>query len=128
MVQCKVQRKARREPHQNTSCPNRREGGQPHFKKLKQNNFLREGVTEHIVKNRNTLFCMICSLIKISLSKIGWEGGGSASIWIMCLNILFVFLKVPLIRDRSCSYLICHLVPTILPAYLQYILCQCFPM
>ena len=71
---------------------------------------------------------MINTLSEINLSKIGLEGGGSTSIWIMCLNILFVFLKVPLIRDRSCSYLICHLVPTILPAYLQYILCQCFPM
>ena len=27
-----------------------------------------------------------------TLSKIGWEGGGSTSIWIMSLNILFVFL------------------------------------
>ena len=28
---------------------------------------------------------------KINLSKIGWEGGGSTSIWIMSLNTLFVF-------------------------------------
>ena len=34
---------------------------------------------------------MINSLSKINLSKIGWEGGGSTSIWIMSLNILFVF-------------------------------------
>ena len=34
---------------------------------------------------------MIISLSKINLSKIGWEGGGSTSIWIMSLNILFVF-------------------------------------
>ena len=32
---------------------------------------------------------MINSLSKINLSKIGWEGGGSTSIWIMSLNILF---------------------------------------
>ena len=26
-----------------------------------------------------------------TLSKIGWEGGGSTSFWIMSVNILFVF-------------------------------------
>ena len=39
---------------------------------------------------------MINTLSKINLSKIGWEGGGSTSIWIMSLNIQFVFLRVPL--------------------------------
>ena len=34
---------------------------------------------------------MINTLSKIHLSKIGWEGGRSTSIWIMSLNILFVF-------------------------------------
>ena len=33
---------------------------------------------------------MINSLSKINLSKIGWDGGGSTSIWIMYLDILFV--------------------------------------
>ena len=27
----------------------------------------------------------------------------------------------PMLRDKSCPYLVCHLVLTILPAYLQYI-------
>ena len=35
---------------------------------------------------------MISALSRINLSKIGWEGGGPTSIWIMSLNILFVFL------------------------------------
>ena len=35
---------------------------------------------------------MINTLSKKNLSKLGWEGGGSTSIWIMSLNILFVFL------------------------------------
>ena len=34
---------------------------------------------------------MINTLAKINLSKIGWEGGRSTSIWIMSLNILFGF-------------------------------------
>ena len=34
---------------------------------------------------------MINTLSKIDLSKIRWEGGGSTSIWIMSLNILFFF-------------------------------------
>ena len=34
---------------------------------------------------------MINTLSKIDLSKIRWEGGGSTSIWIMSLNILFVY-------------------------------------
>ena len=38
---------------------------------------------------------MINTLSKINLSKIGWEGGRSTSIWIMPLNILF-FFRVPL--------------------------------
>jgi len=38
---------------------------------------------------------MINTLSKINLSKIGWEGGRSTSIWIMSLNILF-FLEYPL--------------------------------
>ena len=33
----------------------------------------------------------INTVSKINLSKIGWEGGGSSSIWIMSLNIMFVF-------------------------------------
>ena len=32
---------------------------------------------------------MINTLLKIDLSKIGWEGGRSTSIWITSLNILF---------------------------------------
>ena len=36
---------------------------------------------------------MINTLSKINLSKIGWEGGRSTSIWIMSLNILFVFFE-----------------------------------
>ena len=32
---------------------------------------------------------MINTVSKINLSKIGWEGGGSTSIWIMSLNTLF---------------------------------------
>ena len=34
---------------------------------------------------------MINTLSKINLSKIGWEGGGSTSIWIMFVNILLLF-------------------------------------
>ena len=34
---------------------------------------------------------MVNTLSKINLSKIGWEGGGSTSIWIMSVNILCVF-------------------------------------
>ena len=34
---------------------------------------------------------MINTMPKINLSKIGGEGGGSTSIWIMSVNILFVF-------------------------------------
>ena len=37
---------------------------------------------------------MINTLSKMNLSEIGWEGGGSTSIWIMSLNILF-FLEYP---------------------------------
>ena len=33
----------------------------------------------------------INTVSKINLSKIGWEGEGSTSIWIISLNILFVF-------------------------------------
>ena len=40
---------------------------------------------------------MINTLSKINLSKIGWEGGGSTSIWIMSLNILGGFLTATLI-------------------------------
>ena len=39
---------------------------------------------------------MINTLSKINLSKIGWEGGRSTSIWIMSLNILFFFGDHPL--------------------------------
>ena len=38
---------------------------------------------------------MINTLSKINLSKIGWEGGRSTSIWIMSLNILGFFLEYP---------------------------------
>ena len=38
---------------------------------------------------------MFNSLPKINLSKIGWEGGGSTSIWIMSLNILFFLDGTP---------------------------------
>ena len=34
---------------------------------------------------------MMNTLSKNNLSKIGWEGGGSTSIWIMSINILFLF-------------------------------------
>ena len=46
---------------------------------------------------------MINTLSKIKLSKIGWEGRGSTSIWIMSLDILFVcFLTAPLnVHDFS---------------------------
>ena len=39
---------------------------------------------------------MINTVSKINLSKIGWEGGDSTSIWIMSLNILLFFLTPPL--------------------------------
>ena len=38
---------------------------------------------------------MINTLSKINLSKIGWEGGGSTSVWIMSLNILGFFGDYP---------------------------------
>ena len=39
---------------------------------------------------------MINTLSKINLSKIGWAGGGSTSIWIMSLNItVFLFEITP---------------------------------
>ena len=37
----------------------------------------------------------INTVSKIDLSKIGWEGGGSTSIWIMYLNILGFFYGTP---------------------------------
>ena len=40
---------------------------------------------------------MINTVSKINLSEIGYEGGGSTSIWIKSLNILFFFLTLPLI-------------------------------
>ena len=43
---------------------------------------------------------MIKTLSKIYLSKIGLEGGGSTSIWVMSLDILFVFLRVPLSLEQ----------------------------
>ena len=39
---------------------------------------------------------MINTLSKINLSKIGREGGRSTLIWIMSLDILFVFFRLPL--------------------------------
>ena len=42
---------------------------------------------------------MMNTLSKINLSKIEWEGGWSTLIWIMSLNILFVFLRVPLTEN-----------------------------
>ena len=36
---------------------------------------------------------MINTLSKINLSKIGWQGGRSTSIWIMTLNILLLFFE-----------------------------------
>ena len=38
---------------------------------------------------------MINTLSKIHLSKIGWEGGGSTSIWMMSANILCFFYDTP---------------------------------
>ena len=46
------------------------------------------------VKNSMGEVNMINTVSKINLSKIGWEGGGSTSIWIMSLNILFCFFYV----------------------------------
>ena len=43
---------------------------------------------------------MINTLSKINLSKIGWKGGRSTSIWIMSLNVLF-FLEHPLGKELS---------------------------
>ena len=43
---------------------------------------------------------MINTLSKIDLSKIGWEGGGSTSIWIMSVNILCVFYGTPNVIDN----------------------------
>ena len=37
---------------------------------------------------------MINTLSKIDLAKIGWEIGGSTSIWIMSLNMLFFELSI----------------------------------
>ena len=42
---------------------------------------------------------MINTLSKINLSKIGWEGGGSTSIWIMSVNILGFFWTAPLSKQ-----------------------------
>ena len=39
---------------------------------------------------------MINTLSKINLSKIGYEGGRSTSIWIMSTNILGFFWTLPL--------------------------------
>ena len=39
---------------------------------------------------------MINTVLRINLSKIGWEGGGSTSIWIMSLSILGFFGRYPL--------------------------------
>ena len=51
---------------------------------------------------------MINTLSKIILSKIGWEGGGSTSIWIMSVNILFCFFdgtpKVTPVPTRTDRY------------------------
>ena len=41
---------------------------------------------------------MINTVPKKNLSKIGWDGGGSTSIWIMSLNILLFFLEYPLLN------------------------------
>ena len=46
---------------------------------------------------------MIDTVTKILLSKIGWKGGVSISIWIMSLNILF-FWYSPLVDEESNSY------------------------
>ena len=43
-----------------------------------------------------------------TLSKIGWEGGRSTSIWIMSLNILVFFLDYPLLTFSLKFY--CFLV------------------
>ena len=63
---------------------------------------------------------MINTLSKINLLKIGWEGGGSTSIWIMSLNILGGVLTAPLIfvakanRMSKCvnDNQFCHLYKT----------------
>ena len=47
---------------------------------------------------------MINTLSKIDLSKIGWEGGVSTLIWIMSVNILFVFLTAPLMLPNVMAF------------------------
>ena len=44
---------------------------------------------------------MINTLSKMNLSKIGWEGGGSTSFWIMSLNILFFAEVATLVLIRE---------------------------
>ena len=50
---------------------------------------------------------MINNVSKINLSKIGREGRGSTSIWIMSLNILFDFFdSTPNIESTYCQALL----------------------
>ena len=47
---------------------------------------------------------MINTVSKINLSKIGWKGGRSTSIWIMSLNILFFLEITPKSNLRTSSF------------------------
>ena len=74
-------------------CPYRREGGQPHVKKFKWNNFLTKvgegGGHKNIVKSRSTLFCMIYNSIWpiqvfegcLRLKKIHWRDSVSSCLY-----------------------------------------------
>ena len=57
---------------------------------------------------------MINTVSKINLSKIGQEGGGSTSIWIMSVNILFFFWTLPLsnlTKHPELEYHLSHWLP-----------------
>ena len=71
---------------------------------------------------------MINTLSKLNLSKIGWEEGGSTSIWIMSLNILGGFWECPLATVSSPLVLqwpdlfLCYLYPPSLHYFLSCII------
>ena len=54
---------------------------------------------------------MINTLSKINLSKIGWEGGGSTSIWIMSVNILRFFLGITPYMNHGGTCVVEHIAP-----------------
>ena len=43
-----------------------------------------------------------------TMSKIGWEGGGSTSIWMMSLNILFFFGALPITTFKNSTAVPCR--------------------